>query len=64
LVCDWGSSERCEVAALELRRKIPVDFQADADLDERRSAPSHFRLLKAFYGVKLPVFLPKAKPLN
>ena len=50
-------------AASELRGKISVDFQADADLNERRGAPGHFRLL-AFCAAKLPVFQPKAKPLN
>jgi hypothetical protein len=33
------------MAALELRGKIPVDFQADADLNERRGGPGHFLLL-------------------
>ena len=41
------------VAALELRRKIPVDFQADADLDKVRGAPGHFHLLVRILPIAL-----------
>ena len=44
-----------KVAASELCGKIPVDFEADANLDKCGCAPGHFRLL-ACYAVNLAPF--------
>ena len=34
-----------DARGLQLRRKIPIDFQSDANLDKARGAPGHFHLL-------------------
>ena len=44
-----------KVAASELCGKIPVDFEADANLDKCGGAPGHFRLL-AWCAVNLAPF--------
>jgi hypothetical protein len=47
--CGWGLAQIIEkVVALELCGKIPVDFQADANLDKSGGAPGHFRLLACY----------------
>jgi hypothetical protein len=51
--CNVQTPKRSE--ALEFGRKIAVDFQTDADLNERRGTPGHFRLL-AFCAAKLTPF--------
>ena len=54
---------RASSAGSELSRQVPVDLEADADLNEGRGAPGHWSCSSAFQsGDKLDRGTPPRKP--